>query len=53
MTKYRIVKAGNDMYYTQFKSWFMWWNIDSSFTLEGAKQVIEVHKKDDEVVYID
>ena len=51
MAKYRIIKAGNDMYYAQFKSWFSWRHIDCSFSLEGAKRSIEVHKKSDEIVY--
>ena len=51
MAKYRIIKAGNGTYYAQHKPWFIWWLIDCSFTLKGAKQIIEVHKKSDEIVY--
>ena len=51
MAKYRIIESGNGTYYAQHKSWFIWWLIDCSFTLRGAKQAIDKHKKSDKIVY--
>ena len=50
-TKYRIIKTSEGGFYSEYRSFFIWWNIRRSCSLEVAKRSIEVHKEGDTVVY--
>ena len=46
MTKYRIVKFGENLFEVQFRSWFVWYKQNTHGSVDSAKRCIDYLRKE-------